>query len=147
MNDHSNPEWPHISEDNMRPSFLPLFDSEENGKFTNKYLQLFIAHIRGCQYYTGRIEAEKFIPKKHGRMSWKDISYFVPEALIDNKNQHIIFTWLKDNLDKDFEKFGWSGVFSFPRNVWIENSELRMAPIKEIENSQLIFRNKYQPFT
>ena len=40
INDHGNPSWPHISEDDMCPSFLPLYDSEENGEFTNKYLQL-----------------------------------------------------------------------------------------------------------
>ncbi len=136
INDHSNSEWPDITEDDMCPSFLPLFDAEENGKFTNKYLQLFIAHIRGCQYYIGRLENETFIPETHGRMSWKDIAYFAPEALIDSKNRHIIFTWLRDNLDNDFEKYGWSGVFGFPRNVWLESGELRMAPIKELDDLQ-----------
>ena len=134
INDHSNPEWPHISEDDMCPSFLPLFDSEENGKFTNKYLQLFIAHIRGCQYYIGEVKNETFIPEKHGRMSWKDIAYFAPEALIDDKNRHIVFTWLRDVLENDFGKYGWSGVFGFPRNVWLQDNELRMASVKELDN-------------
>ena len=132
-NDHSNPEWPDATEDDMCPSFLPLYDAEENGKFTNKYLQLFIAHIKGCQYYIGHLDGEKFIPEKHGRMSWNDAAYFAPEALLDDKNRHIVFTWLRDNPQNEFERFSWSGVFGFPRNVWLENGELCMAPVKELD--------------
>ena len=71
--------YPDETEDDMCPSFLPLFDAEENGKPTGKYLQLFISHNHGCQYYIGSMDGETFIPESHGRMTWKDTAYFAPE--------------------------------------------------------------------
>ena len=114
-------DWPDSTEDNMCPSLLPLFDAQENGSFTGKYLQLFISHNKGCQYYVGELRNERFIPESHGRMTWADGAYFAPEALIDDKNRHIVWTWLRDNLTDDFKHYGWSGVFSLPRALWLED--------------------------
>ena len=129
-------DWPDETEDDMCPSFLPLYDSEENGKPTKKHLQLFISHNKGCQYYIGTLDSERFIPEKHGRMSWKDNSYFAPEALIDGKNRQIVWVWLRDNLTNDFQRFGWSGVYGIPRNIWYEDSELKMTPVSELDALQ-----------
>ncbi|MBE6609667.1 MAG: glycoside hydrolase family 32 protein [Ruminococcaceae bacterium] len=128
--------WPDKTEDDMCPSFLPLYDAEENGKPSGKYLQLFISHNKGCQYYVGTLENERFTPEQHGRMSWKDTAYFAPEALIDNKNRHIMWAWMRDNLKDDFKRFGWSGVFGVPRNLWYEEGELKIAPISELDSLQ-----------
>ena len=125
-------DYPDETEDDMCPSFLPLYDSEENGAFTGKYLQLFISHNKGCQYYIGHLEGERFVPEQHGRMSWKDSAYFAPEAVIDGKNRQIVWSWLRDNLKDAFYRFGWSGVFGLPRNVWYADGELKMAPVSEI---------------
>lgn len=133
INPKTNADWPDKTEDDMCPSFLPLYDAKENGKFTDKYLQLFIAHNRGCQYYIGTLEGETFIPETHGRMSWNDDSYFAPEALVDDKNRHVMWVWMRDDLKESFEKYGWSGVFSFPRALWLEDGVLKMAPIDEID--------------
>ena len=129
-------DWPDETEDDMCPSFLPLYDAEENGAFTGKYLQMFISHNKGCQYYVGTLEGETFIPEQHGRMTWKDAAYFAPEALVDGKNRQIVWTWLRDNLLNDFNRFGWSGVFGIPRNVWYENGTLMQAPVSELEALQ-----------
>ncbi len=129
-------DYPDATEDDMCPSFLPLYDAEENGKPTGKYLQLFISHNKGCQYYIGTLDGERFIPKQHGRMSWKDNAYFAPEAMIDGKNRQIVWTWLRDNLNNDFQRYGWSGVFGIPRNVWYEDGELKMAPVSELDRLQ-----------
>lgn len=127
-------DLPTPDEDDMCPSFLPLFDAKENGKPTGKYLQLFISHTRGTQYYVGHMEGERFVPEKHGRMSWQDKAYFAPEALIDDRNRHIVWGWCRDKVNEgDFENFGWGGVFGFPRLVWLENDELRMAPADELD--------------
>ncbi len=126
-------DLPDRTEDDMCPSFLPLFDARENGRFTGKYLQLFIAHNRGCQYYVGTLEGETFIPETHGRMTWKDNAFFAPEALVDGKNRQIMWAWLPYNHRKEFAKYGWSGVFSFPRVLWLEEGILRMAPAKELD--------------
>jgi len=138
-NTHAGEDWPDETEDDMCPSFLPLYDARENGQKTDKWLQLFIAHNKGCQYYIGTYENERFYPEIHGRMNWSDskhLGYFAPEALIDDKNRHIIWTWLADNPEKDFEKYGWSGVFSFPRTVWLEDGILKMAPAGELDQLQ-----------
>lgn len=133
INPHTDDTYPDETEDDMCPSFLPLYDAKENGNKTDKYLQLFISHNRGCQYYVGELDGERFIPFKHGRMSWNDNTYFAPEALIDEKNRHIMWAWLLDNPACDFDTFGWSGVWSFPRVVWWENNTLRMSPAAELD--------------
>ena len=130
---HCDYDWPDETEDDMCPSFLPLYDAEENGEFTGKYLQLFISHNKGCQYYIGTLDGEEFLPEKHGRMSWNDNAFFAPEALIDGKNRQLMWAWLLDDPKDAFARFGWSGVYSFPRNLWLENGELRMAPAKELD--------------
>ena len=128
--------WPDKTEDNMCPSFLPLFDAKENGKHSGKYLLLFISHNKGCQYYIGSMDGERFIPEMHGRMAWADTEYFAPEALIDDKNRHISWSWLRDNGFDKFKKFGWSGEFSLPRVLWLEDGELKMSPVSELDNLQ-----------
>lgn len=126
-------DWPDRTEDDMCPSFLPLYDAPEGGKPTGKWLQVFIAHNRGCQYFVGSLKDETFYPEIHGRMSWKDITYFAPEALIDGRGRQILWTWLRDNRDGEFEKYGWSGVYGFPRVLWWEDDELHMAPAEELD--------------
>lgn len=79
---------------------------------------------------------ERFVPEQHGRMTWKDGAYFAPEALVDDKRRQIVWTWMRDNLNDDFKRFGWSGVFGVPRNVWYEDGKLKMSPVKELEKLQ-----------
>ena len=126
---------PDIGEDAACPCILPLFDAKENGNNTGKYIQLFISHLRGCQYYIGEIKDEKFYPEKYGRMSWNDKTYFAPEGLVDDKNRCIFWTWLHNNPEPidDVKKFGWTGVFGFPRVIWLNGEELNMAPAEELD--------------
>ena len=157
-NDHSDPDWPDLTEDDMCPSFLPLFDAKENGKFTGKYLQLFLSHNKGAHYYIGELDGQRFLPESHARMShsvcpwldpdmwgkvhWNDLGFFAPEALIDAKNRQVIWAWLRDNLDGDYEKYGWSGVYSLPRTAWLQDGELHFSPASELETLQ---RNEHTP--
>lgn len=129
-----NPEWTHISEDNMCPSFLPLPKSAEGGEPSDKHLLLFISHNIGCQYYIGTYQGDHFLPESHGRMTWADNTYFAPEALIDGRGRQIMWAWLTDNPGGDKEK-GWSGVFGLPRVLWLgDDATLRMKPAQELEN-------------
>jgi len=129
-------DWPDRTEDDMCPSFLPLFDKKSGGRPTGKYLQLFIAHNRGAQYYIGHLEGEKFIPEQHGRFSWKDRMLFAPEALVDNRNRQIAWHWIHDGCPDNLEKYGWQCVYNFPRVLWYEDETLRMAPAEELDNLQ-----------
>ncbi|MBE6931412.1 MAG: glycoside hydrolase family 32 protein [Ruminococcaceae bacterium] len=129
-------DWPDASEDDMCPSFLPLYDAPIDGKPTGKWLQLFISHNKGCQYMVGTLENEKFLPEVHGRMTWRDKSFFAPEALVDDRGRQIMWTWLVDNIHDDLQRFGWSGVFSFPRVLWWQDDCLHMAPAQELEQLQ-----------
>ena len=63
--------WTKESEDDMCPSYLPLPSSPEGGEMSGKYLQLFISHNLGCQYYIGDYDTQRdlFIPENHGRMT------------------------------------------------------------------------------
>ncbi|MBO5257699.1 MAG: glycoside hydrolase family 32 protein [Clostridia bacterium] len=137
-NPHIGEDWPDATEDDMCPSFLPLPDRAQDGQFTDKWLQLFIAHNKGAQYYVGTLDgnAETFTPEQHGRMSWRDNACFAPEALVDNRNRQVAWFWLLDNLKDDFARFGWSGVYSLPRALWLETGVLHQAPVSEIERQQ-----------
>lgn len=135
-NRHPAPDWPDRTEDDMCPSFLPLYDRQSGGQPTGKYLQLFIAHNKGCQYYVGSYENDTFLPEIHGRMSWKDRAYFAPEALIDDQNRQIMWAWLVDNPADDFARSGWSGVYGLPRCLWWEQGQLHMAPAEELARLQ-----------
>jgi beta-fructofuranosidase len=131
-------DLPDRTEDDMCPSFLPLYDAPADGNRTDKWLQLCIAHNKGCRYYVGTLEKETFHPEIHGRMSWKDKAYFAPEALIDGRNRHILWTWLLDDPEKQDETYGWCGVYGFPRVLWWDGERgcLRMAPAEELEQLQ-----------
>ena len=133
-NPHTDADYPDDTEDDMCPEFLPLPDSAGGGKMTDRYLQLFIAHNRGAQYYTGMWDAEheRFLPETHGRFSWRDSACFAPESLIDGKNRQLAWFWFRDDPEKAVETYGWTGVYSFPRTLWLENGILHMAPAEEL---------------
>lgn len=129
-------------EDDMCPSFLPLPSSKEGGDQSGKYLQLFIAHNRGCQYYIGEYDrkGDRFVPQRHGRMSFQDTACFAPEALIDGQGRQIMWAWLNDNPPAE-ESPGWSGVFTLPRLLWLRpDGELGIAPPPELKTLRVAGR-------
>lgn len=140
--DESN-RWTEPSEDDMCPYFGELPLGRDGGKMSGKYIQLFLAHNRGAQYYIGDYDetAQKFIPKKHGRLSFADKCLFAPEATVTPDGRLISFFWMLDNIDNDFEREilkGWSGVHALPRELWLdERGELGIAPIREIRSLRL----------
>ncbi len=140
--------WTDESEDDMCPSFLPLPAIAEGGEESGKYLQLFISHIKGCQYYIGEYDKKNdmFVPQTHGRMSWVDNTYFAPEALIDSKGRQIMWAWLLDNDSENaLEQYGWSGVYGLPRKLWLgDDNTLRLAPVDELK--MLRYNKKSFPF-
>ena len=137
--------WTQESEDDMCPSFLPLPRSREGGGMSGTYLQLFISHNMGCQYYLGSYDTQRdlFVPETHGRMSWADSTFFAPEALIDDRGRQIMWAWLRDDpfSGTDQEERhrqaiadGWAGVYGLPRVLWLgEDDTLRMAPAPELQ--------------
>lgn len=130
--------WTDASEDDMCPSFLPLPASKDGGPPSDKHLQLFISHNKGCQYYIGDYDkaADTFLPRVHGRMSWVDNTFFAPEALIDGKGRQVMWAWLLDNPGTERQELrqGWSGVYCLPRVLWLGgDGTLRMAVAPEME--------------
>ena len=123
----------------MCPSFLPLPSSPEGGEMSGKYLQLFISHNLGCQYYIGVYDTQRdlFIPETHGRMTWVDNTFFAPEALIDSQGRQIMWAWLSGSKHKEIDEAiedGWCGVYGLPRVLWLGgDNTLRIAPAKELE--------------
>lgn len=140
-NPHTDTDWPDETEDDMCPSLLPLGDRE--GKPSGKYLQLFISHNKGAQYYVGRLEGETFVPESHGRMSRVDNTCFAPEALVDGTGRQLAWFWLLDDPETPMETFGWRGVYSFPRELWLENGVLCQAPARELD--RICFDRKNVP--
>lgn len=124
------------SEDDMCPVFLPLPSSREGGAPTDHYLQLFISHNRGCQYYIGNYDTEndRFLPVLHGRMSWKDPAFFAPEAVTLPDGRVVMWAWINDRRQNEVERFGWSGVYGVPRTLWYaSDGTLGISPLCELE--------------
>ncbi|MBN2329653.1 MAG: glycoside hydrolase family 32 protein, partial [Candidatus Omnitrophica bacterium] len=140
----SNRQWTESSEDNMCPSFLPLPSSPAGGPPSGKHLLLFISHNKGCQYYIGRYENDRFYPENHGRMTWEDNAYFAPEALIDGDGRQIMWAWIFDDRPEDIKNAsGWSGTYGLPRSLWLgDDGALRMRPIEELKNLRLTEKKK-----
>ena len=69
----------------MCPSFLPLYDAKENGNKTDKWLQLFISHNKGCQYYIGTLDGEKLedIEKRYEISIDGSLKMMIPKKNID----------------------------------------------------------------
>ncbi len=133
QNPRLDEDYPAETEDDMCPSLFRLSNKKSGGKLIDKWLQIFLAHTRGAQYYIGSLKDEHFYPEQHGRFSWNDKACFAPEALVDDKNRQIVWFWLKGHTKDEFERCGWSGVFSFPRVVWYEDGFLHMAPAEELD--------------
>jgi len=133
--------WTADDEDDMCPVFLPLPADEDGEEESGKYLQLFISHNRGCQYYIGTYdkEADKFYPESHGRMTWVDNTFFAPEALKAPDGRVVMWAWLTDDLNEvegynGVNDLGWCGVFGLPRSLWLKkDGTLGIAPIKELK--------------
>jgi len=131
----TGPDAPDDTEDAMCPSLLPLPESKEGGQASGEFLQLFISHNRGCQYFIGSLdETQHFHPRLHGRMTWVDDAFFAPEAYMDGQGRQLMVAWLRDNRPDEYQRFGWSGVMSLPRVLWRqENGTLGIAPAPEID--------------
>lgn len=128
--------WTDESEDDMCPSFLPLPGRKDGGTATDTWLQLFISHNKGCQYYLGSYDrrTDVFLPRSHGRMSWVDNSFFAPEALILPDGRQVMWAWIQERRENEDGRFGWSGVYSLPRTLWLaEDHTLGIAPIEELK--------------
>lgn len=140
--DDSN-RWTDGTEDSMCPYFGELPFGKHGGKGSGKYLQLFLAHNRGAQYYIGNYDERKqiFIPEKHGRMSFADRCLFAPEATTAPDGRLISFFWHIDKLGCDVDrdlKNGWYGVHALPRELWLnEHGSLGIAPIREIRKQRI----------
>ena len=130
--------WTAADEDNMCPNFLPLPASSDGRVKSDKHLLIFISHNRGTQYYLGTYDKEndKFLPETHGRMSWVDISYFAPEALLGPNGRQIMWAWILCHGPEMFESGdnGWRFCLGLPRSLWVgDDNTLRMAPIEELK--------------
>ncbi len=134
-NTYKGSDWPDETEDHMCSCVLPLPDKQSDGVFTDKWLELFISHNIGSQYFIGEVDEkkEKFMPLKHGRFTWNDRSCFAPEAMLDHKNRQIAWFVLNDDLCDYVDEYDWYGVYTLPRCLWYENEQLHMFPVDELK--------------
>jgi beta-fructofuranosidase len=132
----SDRNWTHSGEDNMCPVFLPLPAGAEGGPASDRHLLLFISHCDGCQFYIGRYEDDRFLPERHGRMTWADNAYFAPEALIDDRGRLVMWAWLLDNPPQEVvDAQGWQGIYGLPRLLWLgDDGTLRLRPADELQS-------------
>ncbi|MBQ7982772.1 MAG: glycoside hydrolase family 32 protein [Clostridia bacterium] len=126
--------WTDQTEDHMCSSLFPLPDKAYGGTLTDHWLEMFISHNIGSQYFIGKLDeaAEVFIPEQHGRFTWQDRTCFAPEAMLDADNRQIAWFVLHDDLCDYTDDFDWFGVYTMPRTLWFENNTLHMFPVEEL---------------
>lgn len=109
-----------------------------------KHMLLCISHKRGCRYYLGRWENERFYPESHAWMNWPGGTFFAPESLLDDQGRRIMWAWVLDMMPgQQPPESGWSGVMSLPRMLWLaEDGTLRMAPVPELDALRMNHRNR-----
>lgn len=110
----------------------------------DKHMLLCISHKRGCRYYLGRWQNEKFYPESHAWMNWAGGTFFAPESLLDAQGRRIMWAWVLDwRPGQEPPPVGWSGVMSLPRHLWLgDDGVLRMAPVKELESLRMNPRHR-----
>jgi beta-fructofuranosidase len=114
-----------INEDVSCPDFFRMGE---------KWVLICISHRLGCRYYIGEWHDEQFYPQYHARMSWLDNGFFAPESLLDGNGRRIMWAWLFSQIPVEMEEArGWSGTFSLPRELWLEDDCMKMRPIEELK--------------
>ena len=128
-----NPEWTGPEEDCACPDFFPIGE---------RHALVCISHPRGCRYYLGRYENERFYPEEHHRMNWPGGTCFAPETLIDDQGRRIFWAWVLDRRPQEVaEASGWSGVMTLPRVLSLsDGGSLLVEPAKELETLRLDHR-------
>jgi len=139
----SDRRWTAANEDCMCADFFPLPAGPAGGAPSGRHMLLFISHNRGCQYYIGDYQGNRFEPRQHGRMSWVDHRFGPPESLADHQGRRIMWAWLIDSRvgclsdspeEQAAKASGWSGVMSLPRVLWLgDDGTLRMRPADELK--------------
>ena len=104
---------------------------------------LCISHNRGCRYYLGDWQNEKFTPDFHGWMNWSQEGganeyghggdVFAPECLLTPDGRRVMWAWLFACSHKRIGKT-WHEVLSLPRELSLpEDGVLRINPLRELE--------------
>lgn len=137
-------------EDDCMCPFFGLLPKEYDAKeFSDKYLQLFLSHNKGVQYYIGSYDKKnnKYLIEKNGQMSFIDNALFAPEGLYTKDGRLVSFYWQRDNLDDNLERElmkGWSGIHSLPRELFLTNdNSLGIAPLRELKLLRIPTNNKF----
>lgn len=126
------------------PVMLPL--TNINGEATNKYI--FIISPAPAEtadnnivYWIGTFDKEnyRFIPDWNGapkRMDYGRNVFTGPSGFIDpNTNMVTIFSIMQDQRESsDLAVSDWSHCVGLPRQLYLENNELRIRPIPNIYN-------------
>ena len=122
----SNRRWTEAEEDCAVPDFFPV---------GSEYMLLFCSHLQGTQYYLGCLQNERFVVRKHNRMSWPGGQLGGPRTLLAPDGGRVFFDWIRELRDTDVERAsGWSGVMTLPRILSLgEDGTLCIEPAPQLE--------------
>jgi beta-fructofuranosidase len=103
-------------------------------KIGDKHMLMCISHKRGCRYYLGRWEDERFHPESHAWMNWPGGTCFAPESLLDDQGRRIMWAWALDRFPAGMRtQHGWSGTMTLPRVLSLaDDGTLRIEPVEEL---------------
>ena len=93
----------------------------------DKWMLLCISHKMGCRYYLGDFKDEKFLPKFHAMMNWKDWNFFAPESLLTPDGRRVMWAWCRLEGPQ-------TAIQSLPRELSLPgDGVLRIKPLRELE--------------
>lgn len=84
-------------------------------------------HLAHVNVTTGRFENDRFEPDIVHRFDHGHACFYAPQAIARNGRWTLI-GWLQEQRpDEHLLEAGWAGVLSLPRDVWIEEGEVRQT--------------------
>ncbi len=117
----SERRWTETYEDLACPSFFEL---------GGRHVLIGLSHLRGCHYYIGRWEDERFHPEQHGRLNWPGGHYGAPRTYLLPDGRRILWAWAGFAIDHvSYE----AGYMAIPRVMTLSREgTLQLAPIAEL---------------
>ena len=98
----------------------------------------YTADVLGTFYFMGKIREGMLKEERSGMLDWGN-DYYAAQTFFGTKRT-IVIAWMQNWLQSDFsptQREGWNGMMSLPRELHVENGELKVKPVKELESLRI----------
>jgi beta-fructofuranosidase len=96
-----------------------------------EYDLLHVSNYEDVIYFLGEFGEQDFHTERRGLLDHGD--FYAPQSLF-GEDRYVMWGWIPELRDERAQwEAGWSGTLSIPRELTIENDQLKQRPIPELE--------------